>query len=218
MNYKLNSLAALACSSVTALTLAGNAQAIQLNANLGFVPLGSSATFVGEDIGVATQINFPTLNLVNLIPEMYAPDGTNSSANDFFAGGLAPVELLSEVTLTNTLNLQVGESFALGFTAGNNPASFMGSLTTILSDDPDQLDLRFLGSIKGSGFEETDASLSIAFSVTGRGVINYSGTLASIPDVDDDIDIDSETSVPEPGTIVGLLFFGATAVGFRRRQ
>ncbi|MEA5511323.1 PEP-CTERM sorting domain-containing protein [Crocosphaera sp. UHCC 0190] len=215
MNLTLKTLTAVASGSIAASTMGGIAEAAQLNANMGFTGFGTGTTFVGPNLAAATSIDFPALNVVNLNTPTYQAPGSSVLPNDFYdasSGGTAgafQVNLASIVVINNDpLNLSAALPFSVDFTAGGNPATFTASSFFRSSANSNSLDLFFLGTITGTGFDDSNASLSFAFTTVG-GIVNYSATLASPPDI---------VPTPEPTTIVGLLAVGAASLASRRRK
>ncbi|WP_151695089.1 PEP-CTERM sorting domain-containing protein [Microcystis aeruginosa] len=212
ISRKLTTGALALAGSVAAFGFAGAAQAAQLNANVGYVPVGV-VSYTGPDLSSATSVTFPALNLVNINPPTYL-----GNPNDFFSGPLA-VAVASSVTLaplTFDFSATDGDpgagAFTVTFTTASGPATFTAtSFTTDTSPgNLNTLDLMIEGTITGTGFDTTLAEILVNLNQVGGpgNAVNASSTFGSQP---------SPTSVPEPSAILGILAV-AGAGAFARRK
>ncbi|MGK7933326.1 MAG: PEP-CTERM sorting domain-containing protein [Microcystaceae cyanobacterium] len=220
MNTTLRTLSTLAVGSVAAATFAGSASAATLNANLAFGLFGgSSPTFTGDDLGSAETVTFGDSTIVNQNPPpTYEPPGGVDAPNDFFTGNvnaLAPVPLLTSITISPlTFDLTANDPLVLTFpTAGGDTVTFTSDFFERNSSGPNELDLVFFGDSTSSNGSFDSSSTSVTFAFTqalGSGIVSYSGTIASPPDVT------PSNTVPEPGTLLGLGLFGLASLAGRR--
>ncbi|REJ51452.1 MAG: PEP-CTERM sorting domain-containing protein [Microcystis wesenbergii TW10] len=200
--------------SVAAFGFAGAAQAAQLNANIGYVPVGT-VSYAGPNLSNATSLTFPNINLVNTNQPTYL-----GNPNDFFSGPLA-VAIGSSVALS-PLTFDFSEAdgvpgagaFTVTFTTASGTATFTATSFTTNSapGNVDTLDLLIQGTTTGNGFNPTPSSLLVNLNQVGGpgGVVNASSTFASPPQT-------PTADVPEPSAILGILaVVGAGA--FARRK
>lgn len=219
MNSTFKTLSTLAIGSVAAISFAGAASAATLNANIGFSPLGST-TYTGSNLANATSINFANTNLVNTNNPTYQAPGGSLLPNDFYDGNAGGSPQAFAVSLGSTLTLSpdpftisptASLPFVVTFTSATGPVTFTSSSFTTSSSGPNALDFAFLGTLTGTGFDPSTASLTFAFTQTGGvgGAVNYSATIASPPNV-------APTSTPEPSALLGLGLIGLAGVASRR--
>lgn len=214
ISRKLTTGALALAGSVAAFGFAGAAQAAQLNANVGFGPVGGGTNYVGPNLSNATSVTFANTNVVNTNPATYL-----GNPNDFFSGPLA-VALLSAVIPT-PLTFDFSEpdgvagagAFTVTFTTASGLATFTTSSFTATSSpgNVNTLDLLLQGTTSGTGFDTTVSSILVNFNQAGGpgNAINYSATFTSPPV--------APTSVPEPSAILGILAV-AGAGAFARRK
>jgi hypothetical protein len=169
------------------------AKASMINGTLGFVPLGNT-TFTGPDLGDATSVTIPSVEIVNAIPPAYG-----GKPNEF----LSFVALGDSVTV-NPLTFVPGGSETIKFDG------FTLSLSGTLFTKAGSLDLAISlsGTLSGNGFGATPADFEGALDTPANGgAVDGSFTLSAPP-----------RPVPEPATIISgamlLLPFGSGA--FRR--
>jgi len=200
--------------SAAAFGFASAAQAAQLNANIGFGPIGGGTSYVGSNLSSATSVTFAPISVVNLIPTTYL-----GNPNDFFSGPLT-VNLLSTVTLS-PLTFDFSEpdgvagpgAFTASFVTAAGTATF--TTTSFTTDSApgnlNTLDMLLQGTTSGDGFDTTPSSIIVNFNQAGGpgNAINYSATFTSPPL--------PPTSVPEPSVILGILAV-AGAGAFARRK
>ena len=213
ISRKLTTGALALAGSVAAFGFAGAAQAAQLNANVGYVPVGV-VSYTGPNLSNATSVTFPALNFVNTNPATYL-----GKPNDFFSGPLA-VSLGSNVVLS-PLTFDFSEpdgvvgagAFTVTFATTSGTATFTAtSFTTDTSPgSTDTIDLLIQGTITGTGFDTTLAEILVNLNQVGGpgNAVNASSTFASKPS--------PPTSVPEPSAILGILAV-AGAGAFARRK
>lgn len=200
--------------SVAAFGFASAAQAAQLNANIGYVPVGTTS-YAGPNLANATSVTFPNINLVNTNPPTYL-----GSLNDFFSGPLA-VAIGSSVALS-PLTFDFAEAdgvvgagaFTVTFTTAAGTAIFTTtSFTTDTSPGNDNtLDLMIQGTVSGTGFDTTVAEILVNLNQVGGpgNVVNASSTFASPPSA-------PPTSVPEPSAVLGILAVAGIGAFARRK-
>jgi len=196
--------------SVAAFGFGGAAQAAQLNANVGYIPMGT-VSYAGPNLASATSVTFPALNYVNTNQPLY-----RGLPNDFFAGPLA-VAIMSTVTISPlTFDFSAPDgvagsgAFTVTFTTASGTATFTAASFTTASANQDTLDVFISGTTIGNGFDPSPSSLLLNLNQVGGpgGVVNASTTFASPP---------TTTNVPEPSAILGILAV-AGAGAFARRK
>jgi hypothetical protein len=210
ISRQLTTGALAVAGSVATFGFGAIAQAAQLNANLGYIPVGT-VSYTGSNLSNATSVTFPALNLVNTNQATYKGD-----PNDFFSGPLA-VSIGSTVTLSPlTFDFSEGDgvvgagAFTVTFATASGTATFTATSFTTDSANPNTLDLLMQGTTTGTGFDPSPSSILVNFNQVGGpgGVVNASSTFASPP-----ITMDT----PEPSAILGILaVVGAGA--FARRK
>lgn len=204
-------LTTVALTSIVPLSFSSVAQAQQVAGSIGFTGVGS-VSFTGPNLGSAITLDFPDINIVNIVDPTYNMGGP-AIPNDFFVLPLL-VNLSSAVTIApDPLDTTTPTPFSVDFTTAAGPATFTGTSFFSASAVSNALDISYEGILTGTGFQPTNAQLSLAFTNTGN--VNYSGTLATIPN---DPNPPGQESVPEPGTIISLLVVGAAGVASRRRH
>ncbi|WP_072927754.1 PEP-CTERM sorting domain-containing protein [Microcystis aeruginosa] len=196
--------------SVAAFGFAGAAQAAQLNANIGYIPMGT-VSYAGSNLASATSVTFPTLNYVNTNQPLY-----RGLANDFYSGLLA-VAIMSTVAISPlTFDFSApdgvagGGAFTVTFTTASGPATFTATSFTTASATPDTVDLYINGITTGTGFDPSPSSLLVNLNqVSGPGgVVNASTTFSSPP----------INKVPEPSAILGILAVAGIGAFARRKS
>ncbi len=204
-------LTTVAFTSIIPFSLGNVAQAQQVAGSIGFTGVGS-VSFTGPNLGSAITLDFPDINIVNIVDPTYNMGGP-AIPNDFFVSPLL-VSLSSPVTITpNLLDTTIPVPFSVDFTTAVGLATFTGTSFFRASAVSNALDISYEGILTGTGFQPTNAQLSLAFTNTGN--VNYSGTLATIPNIPNPQGLES---VPEPGMMISLLFVGALGLASRRRQ
>jgi hypothetical protein len=213
--------------AVATLAFGNGARAAFANATFGYVPFGST-TFTGANLGSATSITIPGLELVNNLPPMFLgnPNNFNGGPNGF---SLASTVTVNPLTLNpmfigdgifHNLNLPNYATFA-GGGGGSTPANrYTFSVTSIRwdSSNPNEIDFIALGIFHDSNgtFANDSADISGSFTTTGVGnppTVNTSFTFETPTTI--------TTGAPEPATVT-LLGFGAVVslvgYGVRRRK
>jgi len=197
--------------SVAAFGFAGAAQAAQLNANIGYIPVGS-VSYTGSNLPSATSVTFAGTNLVNTNPQLYL-----GNANDFYSGALA-VSLGSNVTLSNqTFDFAAADgvagagAFTVTFATAAGTATFTTTSFTKASTALNTLALEMQGTTSGNGFDTSVSTILVNFNQVGGpgNTINYSATFVSPP---------APTSVPEPSVILGILAVAGVGAFARRKS
>jgi len=209
---KAATVAIATAGSVAAFGFSGAAQAAQLNANLGFIPMGGATSYAGPNLQNATSVTFvapPAVSMVNTIPASYL-----GAVNDFSTGPLQ-VSLASHVTispLTFDFSEQDGVpgsgAFTVTFNTAAGVAVFTATSFTKSSASPNTLDLLILGETSGIGFDTSPSQLLSNFNQVGGppNAVNVSSTFSSPPE-----------RTPEPSAILGVLAV-AGAGAFARRK
>jgi hypothetical protein len=200
--------------SVAAFGFGGAAQAAQLNANVGYTPMGT-VSYAGPNLASATSVTFPAANYVNTNQPFY-----RGLENDFYAGPLA-VALMSTVTISPlTFDFSAPDgvagsgAFTVTFATAAGPATFTTTSFTTASSNQNTLDVFINGITTGTdfdpSFDPSPSSLIVNLNQVGGpgGVVNASTTFASPP---------VTTNVPEPSAILGILAV-AGAGAFARRK
>ena len=217
---RATTVALATAGSVAAFGFAGAAQAAQLNANVGFVPMGGSTTYVSSsNLQNATQltlVGFPNagVNMVNIVPTTYL-----GVTNDFYSGSLA-VDAASYVTLTPTTISIPGAlgteyplasgTFQVTFTTASGPATFDATSYRKTSANANALDLYLLGTTTGTGFDPSPSQVLLNLNQVGGppNATNYSATFSSPP----------AGRVPEPSAILGILAVAGVGAFARRKS
>lgn len=209
---RATTVALATAGSVAALGFAGAAQAAQLNANIGYVPMGT-VSYTGTNLANATSVTFPALNYVNTNQPVY-----QGLANDFFSGPLA-VAIMSTVAISPlTFDFSApdgvvgGGAFTVTFTTGSGSATFTATSFTTATATSNTLDLYINGITTGTGFDPSPSNLLVNLNQVGGpgGVVNASTTFASPP-----IPINK---VPEPSAILGILAVAGVGAFARRKS
>jgi hypothetical protein len=197
--------------SVAAFGFGGAAQAAQLNANVGYTPMGT-VSYAGPNLASATSVTFPALNYVNTNQPLY-----RGLPNDFYLGSPLAVAIMSTVTISPlTFDFSAPDgvagsgAFTVTFATASGPATFTTTSFTTASSNQNTLDVFINGITTGTGFDPSLSSLIVNLNQVGGpgGVVNASTTFASPPVI---------TNVPEPSAILGILAV-AGAGAFARRK
>lgn len=218
---RATTVALATAGSVAAFGFAGAAQAAQLNANLGFVPMGGSTTYVSSsNLQNATQLTLvgppnAGVNMVNIVPMTYL-----GGINDFYSGPLAVAVASSYVTLTPTTISIPGAlgteyplasgTFQVTFTTASGPATFDATSYRKTSANANALDLYLLGTTTGTGFDPSPSQVLLNLNQVGGppNATNYSATFSSPP----------ASRVPEPSAILGILAVAGVGAFARRKS
>ncbi len=197
ISRRLTTGALAIAGGVGALSFAGAAQAAQLNANIGYIPMGT-VSYAGPNLAGATSVTFPTLNYVNTNQPSYL-----GLANDFYSGPLA-VAIMSTVAISPlTFDFSAPDgvagagAFTVTFITASGSATFTATSFTTASATSNTVDLYINGTTTGNGFDPSPSSLLVNLNqVSGPGgVVNASTTFSSPP---------ITTKVPEPSAILGI--------------